>query len=63
MLGAMVDLTRERGAERVTVAHVVGRAGVSRRTFYELFEDREACLLAALDEALRADRRGGAAGV
>ncbi len=52
MLGAMVDLTRERGAERVTVAHVVGRAGVSRRTFYELFDDREACLLAALDEAL-----------
>ncbi len=52
MLGAMVDLTRERGAERVTVAHVVGRAGVSRRTFYELFEDREACLLEALDEAL-----------
>jgi AcrR family transcriptional regulator len=47
----MVDLTRERGAERVTVAHVVARAGVSRRTFYELFEDREACLLAALDEA------------
>jgi AcrR family transcriptional regulator/DNA-binding HxlR family transcriptional regulator len=53
MLGAMVDLTRERGAERVTVAHVVGRAGVSRRTFYELFEDREACLLAALDETLQ----------
>jgi AcrR family transcriptional regulator len=53
MLGAMVDLTRERGAERVTVAHVVGRAGVSRRTFYELFEDREACLLEALDDARR----------
>jgi AcrR family transcriptional regulator len=53
MLGAMVDLTREQGAERVTVAHVVGRAGVSRRTFYELFEDREACLLAALDDALQ----------
>ncbi len=53
MLAAMVDLTRERGAERVTVAHVVGRAGVSRRTFYELFEDREACLLEALDDALR----------
>jgi AcrR family transcriptional regulator len=52
MLGAMVDLTREQGAERVTVAHVVARAGVSRRTFYELFDDREACLLAALDESL-----------
>jgi AcrR family transcriptional regulator len=51
ILGAMVDLTHERGAERVTVAHVVARAGVSRRTFYELFEDREACLLAALDDA------------
>ncbi len=52
MLSAMVDLTRERGAERVTVAHVVARAGVSRRTFYEIFADREACLLAALDEAI-----------
>jgi AcrR family transcriptional regulator len=52
MLSAMVDLTRERGAERVTVAHVVAKAGVSRRTFYELFDDREACLLAALDDAL-----------
>jgi AcrR family transcriptional regulator/DNA-binding MarR family transcriptional regulator len=52
MLGAMVDLTRERGAERVTVAHVVARAGVSRRTFYEIFSDREACLLAALDESI-----------
>jgi AcrR family transcriptional regulator len=51
MLSAMVDLTHEQGAERVTVAHVVARAGVSRRTFYELFDDREACLLAALDEA------------
>jgi AcrR family transcriptional regulator len=52
MLAAMVDLTRELGAERVTVAHVVARAGVSRRTFYEIFSDREACLLAALDEAI-----------
>lgn len=52
ILSAMVDLTHEQGAERVTVAHVVARAGVSRRTFYELFDDREACLLAALNEAL-----------
>jgi AcrR family transcriptional regulator len=52
MLAAMVDLTRELGAERVTVAHVVARAGVSRRTFYEIFSDREACLLAALDDAI-----------
>jgi AcrR family transcriptional regulator/DNA-binding MarR family transcriptional regulator len=52
MLSAMVDLTREQGAERVTVAHVVARAGVSRRTFYEIFSDREACLLAALEDAI-----------
>jgi AcrR family transcriptional regulator len=36
----------------VTVAHVVERAGVSRRTFYELFESCEDCLLAAFDEAV-----------
>jgi AcrR family transcriptional regulator len=30
----------------------VARAGVSRRTFYEIFADREACLLAALDDAI-----------
>jgi AcrR family transcriptional regulator len=52
MLTAMVDVVAERGAANVTVAHVVARSGVSRRTFYEIFEDREDCLLAAFDEAL-----------
>jgi AcrR family transcriptional regulator len=36
----------------VSVAHVVARSGVSRRTFYELFKDRDACFLAAFDEAI-----------
>ncbi|HEY2767376.1 MAG TPA: TetR/AcrR family transcriptional regulator, partial [Solirubrobacteraceae bacterium] len=40
------------GAANLTVAHIVARAGISRRTFYEIFEDREACLLAALDDAV-----------
>ena len=39
----MTELVRERGVGAVTVAHVVARSGVSRRTFYELFEDREGC--------------------
>jgi AcrR family transcriptional regulator len=52
MLGAMVEVAGERGAANVTVAHVVARAGISRRTFYELFEDREDCFLAAFDHAL-----------
>jgi AcrR family transcriptional regulator len=49
----MVELVRERGVGGVTVAHIVGRSGVSRRTFYELFEDREACFLAAFDRAVQ----------
>jgi AcrR family transcriptional regulator/DNA-binding MarR family transcriptional regulator len=52
ILAAMADVTAERGAGQVTVAHIVARSGVSRRTFYELFSDREECLLAALDQAI-----------
>lgn len=52
MLAAMTELCAERGAHNVTVAHVVERSGVSRRTFYEQFTDRDDCMLAALDEAL-----------
>ncbi len=52
ILTAMSELVRERGAIAVTVAHVVERSGVSRRTFYELFEDREDCFLAAFDQAV-----------
>ncbi|MFZ1154004.1 MAG: TetR family transcriptional regulator [Solirubrobacteraceae bacterium] len=49
----MAQEVSERGAANVSVAHVVGRSGVSRRTFYEIFEDREDCFLAAFDEALK----------
>ena len=52
ILAAMAEVCSERGAANVTVAHVVARSGVSRRTFYELFEDREDCFLAALEQAL-----------
>ena len=48
----MVEVDTERGAANVTVAHIVDRAGVSRRTFYELFSDREDCFLAAFDEGV-----------
>ncbi len=53
ILSAMTEVAAERGAANVTVAHVVSRSGVSRRTFYELFEDREACFLAAFDDAAK----------
>ncbi len=50
LLGALVDLVFERGARALTVAMICERAGLSRRTFYELFEDREACLLVAFED-------------
>jgi AcrR family transcriptional regulator/DNA-binding MarR family transcriptional regulator len=52
MLSAMAEVCAERGADNVTVAHVVARSGVSRRTFYEQFADRQDCLLAAFDAAV-----------
>jgi AcrR family transcriptional regulator len=52
LLAAMFDVVWERGAAHVTVADVSTRSGVSRRTFYELFDDRDDCLLAAFDEAI-----------
>jgi AcrR family transcriptional regulator/DNA-binding MarR family transcriptional regulator len=48
----MFDVAAERGAGGVSVSHVVERSGVSRRTFYEVFSDREDCFLAAFDDAL-----------
>jgi AcrR family transcriptional regulator len=52
MIVAMIDVVSERGRASATVAHVVARSGVSRRTFYEVFDDFEDCFLAALDQSL-----------
>jgi AcrR family transcriptional regulator len=52
MLAATVQVVGELGYERMSVARVTARAGVSRRTFYDLFEDREECFLAAFDETV-----------
>jgi AcrR family transcriptional regulator len=48
----MFDVAAERGTSNMSVAHVVERAGVSRRTFYELFDDCEDCLQAAFEDAV-----------
>ena len=52
IMGAVGELVRERGGAAVTVADVVTRSGISRRTFYEHFDDRDACFLAAFDRAV-----------
>jgi AcrR family transcriptional regulator len=52
MLDAVVRAVADQGYVNVTVADVVGRAGVSRRTFYEHFRDRQDCFLAAYQTGL-----------
>jgi AcrR family transcriptional regulator len=52
MLDAMVQAVAAKGYSGTTVADVVSRAGVSRKTFYEHFRDKEDCFLAAYDEGV-----------
>ena len=47
MLLAMTQAVAEKGYAATTVADVVRIAGVSRRTYYEQFEDKEHCFLEA----------------
>jgi AcrR family transcriptional regulator len=49
LLVAMADATAEKGYANVAVADVIERAGVSRRSFYEHFSNKEECFLAAYD--------------
>lgn len=46
---AIAEAVAAKGYAATTVADVVERAGVSRRTFYEQFPGLEACFLAAFD--------------
>ena len=52
LLVGAVGAIEEHGYAGTTVAHITQRAKVSRRTFYELFEDREACLAALIEDVL-----------
>jgi AcrR family transcriptional regulator len=52
MLAATVDVVQEVGYARMTVARVIQRARVSRKTFYDIFPDREECFLAAFEQGL-----------
>jgi AcrR family transcriptional regulator len=49
LLDAIAQVVAEKGYGPATVADVIERAGVSRKTFYEHFRDKEACFLAAYD--------------
>ena len=49
---AMIEVVAERGYPETRVVDVIGVAGVSRKTFYELFASKEDCFLAAYDVLL-----------
>lgn len=54
LLDAAAHAVADKGYEKTVVADIVARAGVSRKTFYEFFADKEACFVAAY-EAIFAD--------
>lgn len=52
IISAMTSTVCARGVEDATIDRAVSLAQVSRRTFYELFADRSACLLQVIDRAV-----------
>jgi AcrR family transcriptional regulator len=49
LLDAIANVVAEKGYSATRVADITEYAGVSRKTFYELFDDKEDCFLAAYD--------------
>ncbi len=52
LLTGAVGAIEEHGYAGTTVAHITARARVSRRTFYELFDNRDACLSALIEDVV-----------
>jgi AcrR family transcriptional regulator len=52
IFAALAAACAERGYGEVTVQEITERAGVSRRTFYDLFADKQSCFLAAYDATI-----------
>jgi AcrR family transcriptional regulator len=57
LLLAMIDSVGEKGYRATTISDVVGRAGVSRKTFYEHFPNKQECLLATFNMIAEDGRR------
>jgi AcrR family transcriptional regulator len=54
LFGAMVAVVAEKGYQATTVADLVELSGVSSRTFYDLFPDKRACFMAAMETMVEA---------
>lgn len=55
LVEAMVQVVNERGVVATTISDLVARAGISRRTFYEHFDNKEDCLLATYDTVVETE--------
>jgi AcrR family transcriptional regulator len=53
--GAMVEAVAENGYHGTSVKQVIGLAGVSRRSFYEQFANKQECFFATFDLIVRRD--------
>lgn len=54
ILNAVIEVVAEVGYAELTIEAVVNRAGISRRTFYQHFSNKEAVFLAAYDASAAA---------
>jgi len=61
LIAAAVITAGEHGYAGMTVSAVIANAGVSRKTFYEFFRDREDLFIAAFDGLLREALAGASA--
>jgi AcrR family transcriptional regulator len=52
LLAALAECLEEKGYDRTTVSAVGKRAGVSKSDFYKQFESKDACFVAAYDDAV-----------
>ncbi|HKJ35386.1 MAG TPA: TetR/AcrR family transcriptional regulator [Solirubrobacterales bacterium] len=52
-MDAMAALTAAKGYHDTTIAELVTAAGVSRATYYEIFEDKQECFVATMNEGTR----------
>lgn len=56
VFAALAAEVSSRGYHNTTVTDIVQRAGITHKAFFELFDDREDCLLQAFDAAVGAAR-------
>jgi AcrR family transcriptional regulator/DNA-binding MarR family transcriptional regulator len=56
LVAAAASALDELGYAHTTIAHITARARVSRRTFYDLFDNREDCLLAVFEDVVQSLR-------